>query len=105
MSLRTLLFWLSAPLVNRPQWRRAAAVILAGIVAAVMAIGSLQFLLIQFQDRGAGRYLPDGVIEAFRVLDVPPWVRARPGRSTKTGSRSHRWCVRYTAMTMPSSWR
>ncbi len=69
MSLRTLLIWLTAPLTSRPPWRRAAAATLAGIAVAAMAIGSLQFLLLQLQDRGVGRYLPDGVIEAFRVLD------------------------------------
>jgi hypothetical protein len=68
-SLRALVLWLTVPLASRPAWRRAAAVAMAGVAVAAMAFGSLQFLLVQLQDRGTGRYLPDGVIEALRVLD------------------------------------
>ncbi len=69
MSLRALILWLAAPLADRPSWRRAVAVTMAAIAAVVMAFGSWQFFLLQFQDRSAGRYLPEGVMEAFRVLD------------------------------------
>ncbi len=69
MAIRALAAKLTAGLSRRPSLRQAAAAAAALPVVAFMAVGSVQFLFAQLQERTFGRFLPDHVADAFHHLD------------------------------------